>query len=440
MTSDNDIRLMTSRLDIKSRLKRSVEQTRRRTVGQDSQREKSRPSRPARPSRPSRPSRLRAVAPSERALKLQAAVGGEIVANNSGEYLLIRGAHGAGYRHGKAELKKALNTRYCLSHAIKGADTKTLDARHLLFYDTETTGLSGVGAMAFLAGVGSFTAGGFETRQYLIPDFSDEAAMLEALLAEFGERTVIVSYNGRAFDLPLTTDRMILNRVARKVPHAHHLDLLYTARALFKRRIGSCSLGNVEAEIFDYRREHDIPGYLVPGVYFDWVREEKTADLGDVLNHNRQDIVSLALLLATFSEIHDSQGGSLVEPLDVYSYMRRLESSGQRHKASALGHARRQELDRIGSAEIEFQRSLIFKRAGDFSAALSLWENLESNSGQIAQLARLELAKWHEHKGKDLIRALALADRGLSHCPGRSSERVSWRRRQARLKRRLRKQ
>ncbi len=383
---------------------------------------------------------MRTIEPSERALKLQAAVGGEIVANNSGEYLLIRRVHGASYGHGKAELKKALQTRYRLSHAIKGADTETLDTGHLLFYDTETTGLSGAGALAFLAGVGSFTAGGFETRQYLIPDFSDEAAMLEALLAEFGERTVIVSYNGRAFDIPLTTDRMILNRVARKVPHAHHLDLLFTARSLFKRRIGSCSLGNVEAEIFDYRREHDIPGYLVPGVYFDWAHDEKTDDLNSVLDHNRQDIVSLALLLATFSEIHDSQGGALDEPLDVYSYMRRLESSGQRREASALGQARRRELDRIGSAEIDFQRSLIFKRAGDFSAALSLWENLESNSSQIAQLARLELAKWHEHKSKDLTLALALADKGLSHCPGRSSEKVAWRRRQARLRRRLRKQ
>lgn len=422
---------MTSRLDIKSQLKRSVKQAQRPAAGKESQQKKS----------GSRPTRLRDAKPSERARKLQAAVGGEIIANDSGEYLLIRRTHSAGYRHGQVSLKNALGAKYCLSHAIKGAEAESVASRNLLFFDTETTGLSGAGALAFLAGVGSFTSGGFETRQYLIPDFGDETAMLEALLAEFGENTVIVSYNGRAFDIPLTTDRMILNRVSRKVPHAHHLDLLFTARSLFKRRIGSCSLGNVESEIFGYQREDDIPGYLVPAAYFDWVHEEKTDDLRSAIDHNRQDIVSLALLLATFGEIHDSQGEALVEPMDVYSYMRRLESSGQRRKASAVGHDRRNELDRIGSAEVDFGRSMIFKRNSESVAALSLWENLETGSDRIAQLARLELAKWHEHKSKDLLRALALADKGLQRCSaGRSPEREDWRRRQARLRRRLKKQ
>lgn len=417
---------MTSKTDIKARLRRSFRQTRLMAGANKSG-----------PKALKSDHSLRTAGPSARAQKLQAAVGGKIVVDSSGEYLLIKTAHDASYRHGKVSLKSAINARYSLSHVITGADQGSLDARRLLFYDTETTGLSGAGALAFLAGVGSFTARGFETRQYLMPDFADEAAMLEALLAEFSEQTVIVTYNGKAFDLPLTTDRMILNRVARSVPHAHHLDLLHTVRSLFKRRIGSCSLGNVENEIFEYRRENDIPGHLVPAVYFAWAHEDKTDDLAGALDHNRQDIVSLALLLSELSGIHNSAGQALVEPLDVYSYMRRMESSGQRVTACALGHARRKELDQIGSAEIDFRRSMIFKRAGEYSAAISLWETLESAPGQISQLARLELAKWHEHKSKDLPRALALSEKALSHCPG--PEQVAWRRRQARLKKRLRK-
>ncbi|MFQ5607323.1 MAG: ribonuclease H-like domain-containing protein [Candidatus Zixiibacteriota bacterium] len=382
-------------------------------------------------------------APTAGARKLQQALGGRIVVTDSGDYLRIRGTHGPEYSHGAATVSRALETEYCLSHFVRGERPKALRKSKLLFNDTETTGLSGAGALAFLVGVGNFTRGGFVTRQYLIPDFADEAALLQALLREFNDDTILVTYNGKAFDLPLTLDRMIVNRVARDLPHEHHLDLLYPVRSIFKRRIQNCSLGSVEAAVFGHHRESDIPGYLVPSVYFDWIHEDRTGDLSGVLEHNRQDVVSLALLLARLSEIHLSDGRALEEPLDVYSLMRRLEFGGERRRASDIGRSRASELDTLADPELDFRRSLMFKRDGDHRAALALWQRLEGGANSVAQLARLELAKWHEHKSKNLELALSLTRKGLLHGTGRErgperdAELVRWRNRLARLERRL---
>lgn len=377
-------------------------------------------------------------APSERIAKLQRALGGEIICESSGEFLLIRQYHDANYSHGQIKLADSLQRAdYCVSHINRDCQPQRLAKKNMLFFDTETTGLGGAGAVPFLIGVGSFVRGGFETRQYIIPDFPDEAAMLERVLAEFSSDTVVVSYNGRAFDAPLTTDRLIVNRIARELPFAHHLDLLYTARSLYKRRIQDCSLGNVEARIFGYERGDDIPGYLVPGVFLNWAHEDDTGELPEVIAHNRQDIVSLAMLLALFAEAHVSSGDALTEPLDVYSFMRRAEARKERALAADLSRRRGAEMADVGAPEIEFHRSLALKRDGDLELAVPIWKKLESGRDRFAQLARLELAKWSEHSARDYKLALRLTQKAQRFSLNRERELNQWRNREARLKRRL---
>ena len=170
-------------------------------------------------------------------------------------------------------------------------------ARPFVLFDTETTGLgTGTGTVPFLVGVGRWEHGDFVTRQLLLPEQSDEAGYLDALETLIPPDAVLVSYNGRTFDWPLLVTRYRLH--GRKPPaYGAHLDLLPLARSFWKHRLPDARLASVEAGICGVRRDHDLAGGLVPGRYLDYLRHGRGTLLRDVLEHNRQDVVSMALLL-----------------------------------------------------------------------------------------------------------------------------------------------
>jgi uncharacterized protein len=383
---------------------------------------------------------------SGKAEKLHRALGGEIVSSQAGEYLCLKHFYGSDYIHGRVAFRGLAKTAYKLSHfSGSGADAK-LTAKEFLFFDTETTGLSGAGAVPFLIGFGMFVSGGFETRQYIIPDFADEQAMLEDIFAEFSPERTLVSYNGKSFDKPLIEDRLIIHRIARSVPFRHHLDLLHTSRSLFKRRLGDCSLGNIEQHALGYARDDDIPGYLVPAVYLDWIHNDEVGQLSEVIAHNRQDIVSLAALVSVISESFESAGATLSSSLDAYSLMQVCEKrrKGQlRELALRIGRERERDFVELGNPEIEFRRSMIFKRAGKFDSAVEIWrrlatgDNRRSDMRRPSQQARLELAKWYEHRCKDYRQALQLTESGLRFELKQSQSLDDWNKRRQRLRRRI---
>ena len=382
---------------------------------------------------------------SSKAKKLHKALGGEIVTSAAGEYLLIKKHYSTDYTHGRISFETVVTTEYTLSQFANATDDVALSLPELLFFDTETTGLSGAGAVPFLIGFGCFVGDGFETRQYIIPDLADEAAMLEDVFAEFNTERTLVSYNGKAFDKPLIEDRFIIHRVAKEAPHKEHVDLLHAARALFKRRLGDCSLGNIEEHALGYCRDEDIPGYLVPSVYLDWLHNDEAGRLADVIAHNRQDIVSLAALMAVIAESFNNAGSTLSSPLDAYSLMQVCEKRRKRRMAVKIGKERESEFSRLNNPEIEFRRSLVFKRAGEFDSAVAIWERLAKSadnrveSRRPAQRARLELAKWFEHRCKNYEQALILTKAGLRFTLKRHSPVDDWPKRKRRLQRRLQK-
>jgi uncharacterized protein YprB with RNaseH-like and TPR domain len=289
--------------------------------------------------------------------------------------------------------------------------------RDLLFFDLETTGLGGAGAVAFLSGCGSVTSEGFEVRQYLLPDYDDEAAVLEQLLEELTDSRTIVSYNGAAFDLNLIRDRMIINRVAREVPHSGHIDLLHSARRLFKRRLGDCTLTNIEREIFGFFREDDIPGYLIPSVYFDWLSSEDLTAMESVLEHNRLDILALYFLLQKVAGIFDSEGSDLDHVQDIYSLSRVY---GRRRKLDKVtGMYERMDLEALEplDEDILWYHSLAFKRSGDWDRAVQLWQSLSDSDSREGYFANIELAKYFEHRVKDIAQAESCARRARKICP-----------------------
>lgn len=365
------------------------------------------------------------------------ALGGELVTRDNGCFCLIRRLYPIGYRHGSFQLRTPDNFDINLAAFTVEDRPEQLPCSSLLFFDTETTGLHGAGVVPFLIGTGGMTDAGFEVRQYIIPDYSDEAAMLEAVYEEFGLDTNIVSYNGAAFDLPLLTDRMIVNRVTRKIETGHHVDLLHPVRRLFKRRLKECSLTNIERKLFDFHRQDDVPGYLVPSIYFDWLGDENLDQMPSVLEHNRLDILSLYFLVQHIDQVHRSQGETLHSSDDLHSLSRLYYRRKQSDLTAAL-FDRINETDSNKSADdVLLFHSMNLKRLGQFDRAVEIWLDLSDRKSREANLANIELAKFYEHKMKNIPQALKFAQKAGKTVPPSNSQKVLLDKRLQRLRRKL---
>jgi uncharacterized protein YprB with RNaseH-like and TPR domain len=169
------------------------------------------------------------------------------------------------------------------------------------YFDTETTGLStGAGTVIFLAGVARIVGDRVSVRQYLLPDYPYEPPLLRAVAADLASAPRLVTYNGRSFDLPMLTARLTVHGLFREqaaLPGDHD-DLLPDARRLFRRPLGGARLADVESGVLGVRRTSDCPGSEVPLRYFGYLRGGSPDILAEVLDHNFQDVVSLALLEA----------------------------------------------------------------------------------------------------------------------------------------------
>lgn len=341
---------------------------------------------------------------------LAQALGGELVTNHAGAYCMVRTFYPGSYHHGRMVLPTEQLERSLARSAFAMKELPgNVKVSSLLFVDTETTGLGGAGAVAFLVGCASVTENGFEVRQYLMPDYSDEAAMLEALLEEFSPDKTLVTYNGAAFDLPLLRGRMIVNRVARELAMADHLDLLHAARRLFRRRLGDCSLTNVERELFGFHREDDVPGYLIPSIYFDWLGSRRLDGLTGVLEHNRLDIVSLWFLAVMVAEAFESDGSTLDAADDLHSLARVYSKRKHHDKVVDLCHRRDEISSGVAQPDVALFQAQALKRAGEKEQAVLLWCSLSGGESREAYWANLELAMYYEHTARDYPQALRCA-------------------------------
>lgn len=358
------------------------------------------------------------VSAPDRYLRMAEALGGEIVSGAAGSFCLAKTFYAPTYRHGDLTLDETLRVGALPASAFTWQDEPdSIRPESLLMIDTETTGLGGAGAVAFLVGCASVVDDGLQVRQYLIPDYSDEAVMLEVLLTEFGNERTVVSYNGAAFDLPLLRDRMIINRVARRIPFQRHLDLLHPVRRLFRRRLGDCRLVNIERELFGFYRENDVPGYLIPSVYFDWLAQQNPTPLAAVMEHNRLDIVSLWFLAVFLARTFQTEGRLLHSADDLYSLSRIYNRRRDNRRVISL-YQRIEALTPGSPADdVLLFHALAFKRAGQFDRAVALWERLSAVSSREGFRANVELAKYYEHRIKDIDRAFNYARRADNITP-----------------------
>jgi uncharacterized protein YprB with RNaseH-like and TPR domain len=180
--------------------------------------------------------------------------------------------------------------------------------RDTLFLDIETTGTAGgTGTYAFLVGLGFVEDGFFQVRQFFLHDLAQESAFLHAV-QEFTERfRYLVTYNGKSFDSQILKTRYTMHRKEDPLHGKPHVDMLFIARRLWKKRFHECDLMNLERQLLNFYRVDDIPGYLIPSAYTDYLRFAKANLIQKVIHHNQWDIVSLAVLTARAASLQKEE-------------------------------------------------------------------------------------------------------------------------------------
>jgi hypothetical protein len=273
-----------------------------------------------------------------------------------------------------------------------------LSAGDLLFFDTETTGLSGgAGTLVFLIALGRLAGERLEVEQLFLTDYPGEPEFLQRLAPALESAGQLVSYNGRTFDAPILAGRFTMNRLSLK-PRGHS-DLLYWARRLWKRALGDCSLGSIEREVLGVERGEDVAGFEVPGIYLEYLRRGWSPRLPLVWEHNLQDVRSLARLYARLNRVLGR--GEVLERADLASLGSWLLAAGEAERGLEL---LRQSFaggdERAGRA-----LGLHLKRAGRWEEAAEVWRALAARRQSL--FAAVELAKHAEHRLRDPHQALA---------------------------------
>jgi uncharacterized protein YprB with RNaseH-like and TPR domain len=276
-----------------------------------------------------------------------------------------------------------------------------VDMGQMCFLDLETTGLNlGAGGFAFTIGAGYVRDDEPVVRQYFLRDHRDERAALSDL-AEFLEQFIgLVSYNGKSFDWPLLCDRFNFHRLGFPSLQEVHLDLLHAARRVWKGVLPGFSLDEVERYIVQVERGEDIPGYLIPAAYNDFLRTGSTDAICSILEHNQQDIVSLMLLGPRLAQVFlDVEYCELRE--EIYNAADVLARSGDIPRAIEYLEFLLQE--GVAHHRVLCRLAGLYKKSGDWERAVELWQATTHSAVTIEPW--VELAKYFEHQGKDFTRA-----------------------------------
>ncbi|HXB67963.1 MAG TPA: ribonuclease H-like domain-containing protein [Candidatus Acidoferrales bacterium] len=376
---------------------------------------------------------------------------GEVVSTPYGEHFETEKVWERHRRHGSVDISDLAELPEDLLDPLSAGAIRSAHPTRWAFLDTETTGLAGgTGTYAFLIGVGSIDAAsdapggtpgdrsGFRLRQFFMRDYGEEASLLWRLAEYLARFDVLITYNGKAYDQPLLETRFRMVRRRHPFDRMEHLDLLFAARRLWKLRLESCRLVDLENRVLGVERHGDLPGSLIPYCYFDYLRSRRAMPLIPIFDHNATDILSLACLTA-------------IVPFAFRTGEGRPLGHGLRHGADLIGlgrwmlQAERQEeaLELFRRAvEMGLPDDLLFramwdiasmeKRLGRSGQALEMVTELAASRNPYRVRALEELAKHYEHSERNYAMALEMTRAALTFedCP-------QIRRREQRLKARM---
>ena len=379
--------------------------------------------------------RLESFEPLEPASSARAALelGGALVEHSDGAVIVVDREYRADMLHGRSPIGEIVSTitdgdeamrlmgrAWPSAHGVVESGVPT----RLLFLDLETTGLfSGAGTQAFLIGCAAIEGSSIRVRQFLLPGFEHEKALLNAMQDWAKPHGALCTYNGRTFDVPLIETRFMFHRVPCPLDAVPHLDMLHPARRMWRQRPlasgtpdpddSSCSLAVLEKQIAGLHRVGDVPGYEIPSRFFKFIRTGDARPLEAVMEHNRLDLISLAAVLARAIVLLTRGPAAATTAQEAYGLARVYERGGEYENAEAALLRTIEFAKRVGAEpEVhgEALRRLAWIRRRDRRPheAAEAWNELAVLPRCAAALrreAKEALAIHHEHRLKDLMSA-----------------------------------
>jgi hypothetical protein len=341
---------------------------------------------------------------------------GEVLQTPHGETYRITKVYPLKYVHGSGVIGDLLSHSSQLAGDIVGQPgLDEVPFEELAFLDTETTGLSGgAGTLVFLVGVGVFIEDGFRLRQYFLRDPGEEAAFLHALQEDLEAARGFVTFNGRAFDIPLLGMRYVIGLQRQwELSAWPHFDLLFPARRLWQRELPDCTLSTLEREICGVNRTgEDVPGSEIPALYMEFLRTGDATQMHRVVYHNEIDVLSLVTLASQIlNRYSPGASGDLTAP-EALTVARWHQDAGRSKDANrAYAQARNSGVGGIRLDAIRYH-TIYLKREGRHAEAIEAWRVWTEISPQDPR-PFIELAKYYEWKVKDLEQALQWTESAL---------------------------
>ena len=344
---------------------------------------------------------------------IETVVPGREYQTNFGSLFSLGHSYPQNYLHGRQPVLPQ-HPIYGLARWSRVPELEQKNLDQFIFLDTETTGLSGgTGTMAFMVGVARFRGESLAMEQFFLRSPAEEAALLAGLEEFCDGMAAVVTYNGKSFDIPILNTRYILQGFTSPFEDLPHLDLLHLTRRIWRARLEQCNLGNIEQQILQLQRDGDeVPGYLVPEYYAQYLRDGNAEPLRGIFYHNEQDVLSLAALFALFTDMLEAPTAwETPSSQDLTSLGRLLEHMGEVDGALSLYQKGAQAAESARTKlEPLLAQAKLHKRHGEYSRALPLWE-LAAADGSLEALE--ELAKYHEHSTRQLEKALAYTNQAL---------------------------
>jgi uncharacterized protein YprB with RNaseH-like and TPR domain len=344
-----------------------------------------------------------------------------------GSHYVSSQCYDPGHYHGKVRLDRFSCADLELLVSVMRHNVRVPERDALVFLDTETTGIQGgTGTCPFLVGLGFFHGDEWHIQQFFIRDFDEEHSMLHALREQLSRFSLVITYNGASFDIPLLESRFVLARLDNPFEGMTHLDMLTSSRRLWRNGYGSCRLASLEARVAAFMRGQDVPGSAIPRAYFDYLRGRQSPVLRGVFTHNVHDVASLAALTVCACDSIASPPAAFDEPLNLFSLAKVFEHTSEWKKAMAFYECAVQgglpaPLDRKARESL----ILLFRRAGDHERSLAMSEQL-MQAEDFSFIAYEGAAMYYERIGRNAPRALEIIEAGLSRL-GDTRPSMRWR-------------
>ena len=368
------------------------------------------------------PARLAAIRTPGEEDALGRLLGASVATNYFGEHLAVRNWFSTPEFASPSPMTLELLSRTRDESVSRKTRAALQDPEKWLFLDTETTGLAGgTGTYAFLIGLAWWDAGGLQVEQCFMRDFAEEHSLLQELSQRVAERPVLVTFNGKSFDWPLLENRFTMTRSIAVPKLAAHLDLLHPARALWKLRLGSVRLVELERHVLDaprlgWHRENDVSSALIPQFYFDYLRGGPAEPLAAVVRHNQMDLRGLAALFGKINALLSEQAETAmeIESLDLFGLSRFLQRRGENDRAhSACAQALEIGLPAEFRPKARRELARMAKRRGEHARAAEIWLEIVAD-GHNGIHACEQLAIYYERHCKDFYRATEFAQLALA--------------------------